>query len=53
MNFLRVLGRYAVVPASVAVVIGGAMGLSAAAHAGTAPAVAPAGSCVVVDAGLN
>lgn len=47
MNFVRSLGRHAVVPAAVAVVIGGAMGLSAAAHASGAPTSAPAASCVV------
>lgn len=47
MNFLKGLGRYAVVPAAVAVVIGGAMGLSAAAHASSASSIAPAASCVV------
>jgi hypothetical protein len=47
MNYLRGLRRYAVVPAAVAVVIGGAMGLSAAAHASGASAIAPAASCVV------
>jgi hypothetical protein len=53
MNVLRVLGRHAVVPAAVAVVIGGAMGLSAAAHASGTSEIAPAASCVVVHAGVN
>jgi hypothetical protein len=47
MNFVRSLGRHAVVPAAVAVVIGGAMGLSAAAHASGAPAGAQMTTCAV------
>ncbi|WP_158087177.1 hypothetical protein [Mycobacterium aquaticum] len=47
MNFVKSLGRHAVVPAAVAVVIGGAMGLSAAAHAGGAPVSAPTTTCAV------
>jgi hypothetical protein len=47
MNFIRTLGRHAVIPAAVAVVIGGAMGLSAAAHASDASAIAPVATCAV------
>jgi hypothetical protein len=47
MNFVKSLGRHAVVPAAVAVVIGGAMGLSAAAHAGGAPMNPPVPTCAV------
>ena len=47
MNFVKSLGRHAVVPAAVAVVIGGAMGLSAAAHDGGAPMNPPVPTCAV------
>ncbi|MEE6163283.1 MULTISPECIES: hypothetical protein [unclassified Mycolicibacterium] len=51
MNFVKSLGRHAVVPAAVAVVIGGAMGLSAAAHASGAPVSAPVATCATAGSG--